>query len=216
MYFQAPSLKPPTFAKATAGKQACGLAAAAFVAAITSACAAPVRPVDTVPVSPPAVSLPLQKDSIRFAVIGDTGTGGAEQYRLAQQMIAVHSKFPFEFVLLTGDNMYGAEGPRDFVNKFEAPYAPLLKTGVKFYASLGNHDETDQIFYKPFNMDGKRFGIDPLAWTSSERWIRCPACPQARPVGAPDGSSLKSSRKAPCASSWTKARRSAPSPASWI
>ncbi len=123
----------------------------------TSACVAPVRPVDVVPVTPPAVSLPLQKDSIRFAVIGDTGTGGAEQYRLAQQMIAVHSKFPFEFVLMTGDNMYGAEGPRDYINKFEAPYKPLLDTGVKFYAALGNHDETDQIFYKPFNMGGKRF-----------------------------------------------------------
>lgn len=123
---------------------------------LMAACAT-VRPIDMAPVTPPAVSLPLQKDSVRFAVIGDSGTGGAEQYRLAQQMIAVHSRFPFEFVLMTGDNMYGSQGPRDFITKFEAPYGPLLKTGVKFYASLGNHDETDQIFYKPFNMDGKRF-----------------------------------------------------------
>jgi hypothetical protein len=28
---------------------------------------------------------------------------------------------------------------------------------VKFYASLGNHDEPAQRFYKPFNMDGKRY-----------------------------------------------------------
>jgi len=122
-----------------------------------TACVAPVRPVDSVPVAPPKVSLPLQKDSTRFAVIGDTGTGGAEQYRLAQQMIAAHSKFPFEFVLMTGDNMYGSQGPQDFIDKFETPYKPLLETGVKFYAALGNHDETDQIFYKPFNMGGKRF-----------------------------------------------------------
>ena len=27
----------------------------------------------------------------------------------------------------------------------------------KFYASLGNHDEPSQRFYKPFNMDGKRY-----------------------------------------------------------
>ena len=58
---------------------------------------------------------------------------------------------------MTGDNMYGSQGPQDFIDKFEAPYKPLLDTGVKFYAALGNHDETDQIFYKPFNMDGKRF-----------------------------------------------------------
>ena len=31
---------------------------------------------------------------------------------------------------------------------------------------------------------GRSAGIDPIPWTSSERWIRCPACPQARPVGA--------------------------------
>jgi 3',5'-cyclic AMP phosphodiesterase CpdA len=53
--------------------------------------------------------------------------------------------------------MYGGESPADFVKKFEAPYKPLLDGGVKFYAALGNHDEPAQRFYKPFNMDGKRF-----------------------------------------------------------
>jgi hypothetical protein len=123
----------------------------------TTACATAVRPVELAPVDPPELTLPAQEGSIRFAVIGDTGTGGIDQYRLAQQLIAAHSRFPFEFVLMTGDNMYGTESARDFVNKFEAPYKPLLDTGVKFYASLGNHDDTDQIFYKPFNMEGKRF-----------------------------------------------------------
>jgi hypothetical protein len=129
--------------------------AALVVAA--SACAAAVDPVTLPPVQPPKVSLPIQENSIRFAVIGDTGTGGVEQHRLAQQLIAAHSRFPFEFVLMTGDNMYGTESAQDFVNKFEAPYKQLLDANVKFYASLGNHDDTDQIFYKPFNMDGKRF-----------------------------------------------------------
>jgi hypothetical protein len=131
--------------------------AALLIAAIASACATAVTPIDLPPVEPPAVSLPAQKDSTRFAVIGDTGTGGIDQWRLAQQLIAVHAKFPFEFVLMTGDNMYGNESAQDFVNKFEAPYKQLLDAGVKFYASLGNHDNTDQVFYKPFNMDGKRF-----------------------------------------------------------
>jgi hypothetical protein len=122
-----------------------------------AACTAAVRPVDLAPVEPPKLTLPAQEDSIRFAVIGDTGTGGSDQYRLAQQLIAAHSRFPFEFVLMTGDNMYGTESARDFVDKFEAPYKPLLETGVKFYASLGNHDDTDQIFYEPFNMGGNRY-----------------------------------------------------------
>ena len=43
------------------------------------------------------------------------------------------------------------------MRKFERPYKPLLDAGIKFYATLGNHDEPSQRFYKPFNMDGKRF-----------------------------------------------------------
>ena len=128
-----------------------------LIAAISAACASAVSPVELPPVQPPAVSLPVQKDSTRFAVIGDTGTGGIDQFRLAKQLIAVHARFPFEFVLMTGDNMYGSETKQDYVNKFEAPYKQLLDAGVKFYASLGNHDDTDQVFYEPFNMGGERF-----------------------------------------------------------
>ena len=47
--------------------------------------------------------------------------------------------------------------PQDFKKKFEMPYKPLLDAGVKFYASLGNHDAREQRFYKPFNMDGKLY-----------------------------------------------------------
>ncbi|MEW6319683.1 MAG: DUF1156 domain-containing protein, partial [Acidobacteriota bacterium] len=39
-------------------------------------------------------------------------------------------------------------------------------------------------------------GLDPLSWTSSERWIRCPACPR-RSAGDHAGSSLTSSRRGP-------------------
>ena len=37
------------------------------------------------------------------------------------------------------------------------PYKPLLDAGVKFYASLGNHDAREQRYYKLFNMDGKLY-----------------------------------------------------------
>jgi len=39
----------------------------------------------------------------------------------------------------------------------ELPYKPLLDAGVTFYAALGNHDDPNQRFYKPFNMNGERF-----------------------------------------------------------
>ena len=66
-------------------------------------------------------------------------------------------KFPFEFVLMLGDNLYGHEKPSDFVRKFEEPYKPLLNAGIKFYAALGNHDNPNERFYKNFNMGGKRY-----------------------------------------------------------
>lgn len=40
---------------------------------------------------------------------------------------------------------------------FEDPYKPLLDAGVKFYASLGNHDRPSERYYKLFNMGGKRY-----------------------------------------------------------
>lgn len=101
--------------------------------------------------------LPLKEKSVRFAVIGDNGTGEKPQYELANQMVRFHEKFPFEFVLMLGDNIYGGKSASDFKKKFEDPYKPLLDAGVKFYASLGNHDDSAETLYKPFNMGGKRY-----------------------------------------------------------
>ena len=104
-----------------------------------------------------AFALPNAKGSVKFLVIGDSGTGGSAQYQLAEKMIEAYGRFKFEFAIMLGDNLYGGENPSDFVDKFERPYKKLLDAGVKFYAALGNHDEPAQRFYKPFNMDGKRF-----------------------------------------------------------
>jgi predicted MPP superfamily phosphohydrolase len=107
--------------------------------------------------SPLALTLPNKSDSLKFAVLGDFGTGSGEQYDLAAQMKRALDAFPFEFVTLVGDNLYGSERPQDFQKKFETPYQPLLEAGVKFYASLGNHDAREQRYYKQFNMDGKLY-----------------------------------------------------------
>ena len=104
-----------------------------------------------------AAGVPNHKDSLKFAAIGDNGTGDKPQYEIGAQMNAWHAKFPFEFVIMLGDNLYGSQGPRDFVNKFENPYKPLLDAGVKFYAALGNHDSQTNRFYKPWNMNGERY-----------------------------------------------------------
>lgn len=113
---------------------------------------------------------------VRFAVIGDSGTGDEHQYRIAEQMVAWHDRLPFSLVLMLGDNLYGAfwgGGNRKyFEEKFDRPYAELLRRGVTFRAALGNHDMRED--------DGRhlieardRFHIDgPLGYYSftAEEW----------------------------------------------
>jgi predicted phosphodiesterase len=104
-----------------------------------------------------ALTLPNKPDSLKFAVMGDFGNGSRAQYEMASTMKRVHDSFKYEFVLTVGDNLYGSERPQDFKKKFEDPYKPLLDAGVKFYATLGNHDAREQRYYKLFNMDGKLY-----------------------------------------------------------
>jgi hypothetical protein len=110
------------------------------------------------PIAAQELRLPNKAGSVKFAVIGDTGTGGSDQVAIGKELAAWRTRYPFEFVVMMGDNLYGGEKPKDFAKKFEIPYKPLLDGGVKFYAALGNHDDAAlQRNYKPFNMNGERF-----------------------------------------------------------
>ena len=103
------------------------------------------------------LQLPLVPKSLRFAVIGDSGTGERPQLQVGQLMARYREKFAFDFVLMLGDNIYGSKNAAGFRKKFEEPYKGLLDADVKFYAVLGNHDHSDEVYYKPFNMNGKRY-----------------------------------------------------------
>src|SRR4026209_2812634 len=103
------------------------------------------------------LTVPLKNGSVKFAVIGDTGTGDKPQLAVAKQLTATRAKFPFEFVVMVGDNIYGGNSAKDYDRKFAIPYKPPLDAGVKFYAALGNHDDPSERFYKPFNMNGERY-----------------------------------------------------------
>jgi hypothetical protein len=107
--------------------------------------------------APVRLTLPLKEGSTRFMVVGDTGTGGKEQYELAGVMLRYWQSFPFEFALMMGDNLYGTEKAEDYKKKFEDAYRPLLDNRVKFYATLGNHDESNERFYANFNMNGEEY-----------------------------------------------------------
>ena len=119
----------------------------------------PSGPVDVDAPDQPSLVVPLLNldDSLKFAVMGDFGTGEPEQYEMAEQMAKTHTTFPFELVLLVGDNVYGSERPQDMRSKFERPYEELLTRDVKFYASLGNHDSREQRHYELFNMNGRLY-----------------------------------------------------------
>jgi hypothetical protein len=57
---------------------------------------------------------PLKMGSVRFAAIGDMGTGEAPQYEVAERMNTERQQFPFDFVIMLGDNIYGGSSPKDF------------------------------------------------------------------------------------------------------
>ena len=111
------------------------------------------------PVEPTSAQLRLPKKagSLRFAAIGDSGRGHQWQYDVSAQMQAYRKVFPFDFVMMLGDNVYDGGTRDDYRLKFELPYKPFLESGVKFYATIGNHDHPNQPSYPPFNMGGARY-----------------------------------------------------------
>jgi calcineurin-like phosphoesterase family protein len=113
--------------------------------------------VETLTPPPGTLALPLRDGSVRFAAIGDAGRGDQNQLDVAHQMVAWRSRFPFDFVLMLGDNIYGPHTPEDYVRKFQEPYKPLLDAGVTFHAAIGNHDDPASLLYAPFNMGGQRY-----------------------------------------------------------
>jgi len=134
---------------------ACGIVSLHPPAEIAAIFASP----QAIPVAQGAVEvkLPLEQKSVRFAVIGDNGTGDTPQYEVAAEMEAYRKVVGYDFVTMMGDNIYGSHKPKDIERKFETPYKPLLDAGVKFYACLGNHDDSNETLYKLFNMDGQHY-----------------------------------------------------------
>ncbi len=75
-----------------------------------------------------------------FVAIGDNGCGCSAQQRVAERMLQWFQQKPFYTVVMLGDNIYGGGDKSIFVDRFDKSYQPLVTRGVKFYATLGNHD----------------------------------------------------------------------------
>jgi hypothetical protein len=127
------------------------------LAPVVSACRDSIASDAAAQAPQPTVQLPNKEGTFKFGILGDFGTGDRTQYELGEQMGKVYDRFKYTHVVLVGDNLYGSERPQDFQKKFEMPYKKLLDAGVKFYASLGNHDAREQRYYKLFNMDGNLY-----------------------------------------------------------
>ena len=109
-------------------------------------------------VSAAPLGLPNRPGSLKFAVLGDFGTGHSASRDVAEQLLATRAQFNFELVVTTGDNIIGDQDDApDLADKFEIPFKPLLEAGVRFYASLGNHDRPTLVSYPPFNMGDQRY-----------------------------------------------------------
>jgi hypothetical protein len=78
---------------------------------------------------------------IRVVAFGDFGSGKQDQKDVAAAIGRRHAAEPFHLGLTTGDNFYrcGVRGVHDkkWQTRWEDLYTPL---GIRFYASLGNHD----------------------------------------------------------------------------
>jgi predicted phosphodiesterase len=118
---------------------------------------APRTPAITVPPPKEVLRLPKKPGSFRFAALGDMGRGDKWQYEVSKQMQAFREEFPFDFVIMLGDNVYDGATPDDYRRKFELPYKPFLDAGIPFYAVIGNHDEPNQPKYPPFHMGGQPY-----------------------------------------------------------
>jgi hypothetical protein len=88
--------------------------------------------------------LRLQDDSAPLAEVlafGDSGTGDANQKKVADAMLNFCHAHHCDYGVMLGDNIYedGVVSPDDpqFKTKFEDMYRPL---GIPFYLALGNHD----------------------------------------------------------------------------
>ena len=143
--------------------------------------------------SPSGGPPPVDTALLRFAVIGDFGSGFEEQYRLAQRMCIWRRGDPFNLVITTGDNIYNAGEPENFEPKFFRPYECLFDAGVRWRAVLGNHDvgtnngrpELDEPAFgmKRRNYVVRKKGVRFVMWNSTDPnrdWLR-------RNVGAEPG-----------------------------
>lgn len=90
--------------------------------------------------APETTAPPANQPLVRIAVLGDAGTRGRDQARVAQQIAAADKQGrPFDALLITGDLVYD-EGDADLTDaSVVTPYSATFQRS-EIYPALGNHD----------------------------------------------------------------------------
>jgi len=84
-------------------------------------------------------------DSLTFAVVGDTGSGGRNQMAVAQAMVDEYKVRPYPVVIHVGDvSYYGSIADR-WKEVWVEPYGSLLDAGVEFEVATGNHELEEEL-----------------------------------------------------------------------
>jgi Calcineurin-like phosphoesterase len=100
--------------------------------------------------------------TLRFAVIGDWGSGSSTERALAARMCRWRASHPFDLVVTTGDNIYPNGAGAYFSANFFEPFKCLLDAGVQFRSALGNHDivtlgGSPELGTPAFGMNGRNY-----------------------------------------------------------
>jgi calcineurin-like phosphoesterase family protein len=101
---------------------------------------------DLIPGEPPTIELPSRAwttttDRLRFAAVGDNGSGGRQAMAVASRMAETYADTPFGLVAHLGDISYYGNFEKRFAEVFARPMAPLIDAGVGFELAIGNHDQ---------------------------------------------------------------------------
>ncbi len=76
-----------------------------------------------------------------FAVIGDFGSGNADERAVAGEIRRWSRSHPLDAIVTTGDNVYETGQPSEFDAAWNRPYGWVDRRRLPVVAALGNHDE---------------------------------------------------------------------------
>jgi len=121
---------------------ACGLAVVLGVRALWRFATGPE---DLLPGRAPDLALTqappvVEPDRLRFAVVGDNGTGGRNAMRVGRAMAEAYQEEPFSLLVHTGDLVYYGDLADRYEEVYVRPLRPLLDAGVTVRPVLGNHE----------------------------------------------------------------------------